>query len=134
MPSDAEAIANLLGQLGYASTAESVVSRLARMASELGHHVLVAELDGAVVGLVSVFVRHLLSTDAPLARIASMVVDDSRRSRGVGHQLVMAAEALARDAGCDRIEVTSAERRTRAHAFYRRLGYEDRPQRFVKPL
>jgi GNAT superfamily N-acetyltransferase len=127
-------MAKLLGQLGYASTAESVVARLARMESEAGHHVLVAEVEGTVVGLASVFIRHLLNSDAPLARVSSMVVDDAHRSRGVGHHLIQAAEAFARAQGCDRIEVTSAERRTRAHAFYRRLGYEDRPHRFVKQL
>ena len=127
-------MANLLGQLGYPSTGEAVIARLARLADETGNHVLVAELDDHVVGLATVYIRHLLTTDAPLARIASMVVDDAQRSRGVGNQLILAAEVIAREAGCDRVEVTSAERRTRAHAFYRRLGYEDRPHRFVKKL
>ena len=131
---DADAVAKLLVQLGYPSTPADVTARLERMASEGGHQVLVAEIDGAVVGVVTVFVRHLLSLDAPLGRIAAMVVDDARRSQGIGQRLVEAAEAIARGAGCDRIEVTSAERRTRAHEFYRRLGYEDRPVRFIKRL
>lgn len=104
------------------------------MAGEPGHTILVAELAGTVVGVATVFVRHLLSVDAPLGRISSLVVADAKRSQGVGNRLVMAAEAIAREAGCDRIEVTSAERRTRAHAFYRRLGYEERPHRFIKHL
>jgi GNAT superfamily N-acetyltransferase len=131
---DADAVAKLLVQLGYPSTPADVTARLDRLTSEGGHQVLVAEIDCAVVGVVTVFVRHLLSLDAPLGRIAAMVVDDARRSQGIGGKLVEAAEAIARAAGCDRIEVTSAERRTRAHDFYRRLGYEDRPVRFIKRL
>lgn len=131
---DADAVAKLLVQLGYPSTPADVTARLDRLTSEGGHQVLVAEIDGTVVGVVTVFVRHLLSLDAPLGRIAAMVVDDARRSQGIGGKLVEAAEAIARAAGCDRIEVTSAERRTRAHDFYRRLGYEDRPVRFIKRL
>ncbi len=32
------------------------------------------------------------------------------------------------------IEVTSAAHRARAHSFYERLGYEERPKRFIKRL
>jgi N-acetylglutamate synthase-like GNAT family acetyltransferase len=131
---DAGAIAALLGQLGYPSSREDVVRRMTRMAAEPGGHALVAELDGAVVGLATVYIRHLITLDAPLARLASMVVDETVRSQGVGEQLVRAAEAIARAAGCDRMEVTSNAKRTRAHAFYFRLGYEERPKRFIKPL
>ena len=131
---DAEAIAALLGQLGYPTTPQDVIRRMSRTASELGQRVLVAELDGEVVGVASLYVRHLLTLDAPLARLASMVVGEGRRSQGIGERLVLAAEAIAREAGCDRMEVTSNEKRTRAHAFYRRLGYEERPKRFIKPL
>src|SRR5512138_1846508 len=123
--SDAAAVAGLLVQLGYPTTAEQVSARLRRLEAEGGHHVLVAVAGDAIVGLATVFIRHLIQTDAPLARIAALVVDDAWRSRGVGHDLVAATEAIARTAGCERIEVTSADRRTRAHDFYLRLGYED---------
>jgi GNAT superfamily N-acetyltransferase len=131
---DAAAIADLLGQLGHPTRGEQVTARLARLSTEPGQTVLVAEADGEVVGMATVFVRHLISADAPLARIAAMVVDERARSRGIGAALVAAAETLARDAGCDRVEVTSAEHRVRAHAFYRRLDYRDRPHRFMKQL
>lgn len=131
---DAEAIAALLGQLGYPSSPEDVVRRMTRMASEPGGRALVAELDGRVVGLATLYIRHLITLDAPLARLASMVIAEPQRSQGIGELLVRAAEAAAREAGCDRMEVTSNEKRARAHAFYRRLGYEERPKRFVKPL
>jgi GNAT superfamily N-acetyltransferase len=131
---DATRVAELLSQLGYPTTPEQALARLDRLATEPGQTVLVAEVDGAVVGLATVFIRHLINADAPLARIASMIVDDAWRSRGIGAELVAAAEAIARDAGCERVEVTSAEDRTRAHAFYRRLGYSERPRRFVKHL
>jgi GNAT superfamily N-acetyltransferase len=63
-----------------------------------------------------------------------MVVADGCRSRGIGGTLLASAEAIARDAGCERIEVTSADARTRAHDFYRRLGYVERPRRFIRYL
>ncbi|MEO8706712.1 MAG: GNAT family N-acetyltransferase [Kofleriaceae bacterium] len=131
---DASALATLLEQLGHPATPERILSRLARMANEAGQHVLVAELEGTVVGLATVWIRHLITADTPLARIGSLVVDDARRSQRIGRQLVTAAETIAREAGCDRIEVTSGEHRTRAHDFYRALGYEERPRRFVKRL
>ena len=51
------------------------------MAGTPDDHVLVAEIAGTVVGLATVYVRHLITADAPLGRIASMVVDDARRSQ-----------------------------------------------------
>ena len=131
---DADAIAALLGQLGYPTSPEDAVRRMARLARDPGSRALVAELDGKVVGVATLYIRHLLTVDAPLARLASMVVDETVRSQGVGELLVLAVEAIAREAGCDRMEITSNAKRTRAHAFYLRLGYEERPKRFIKPL
>jgi GNAT superfamily N-acetyltransferase len=131
---DAADLSDLLGQLGYPTTPAQAAARLARMSAESGQHALVAEMDGRVVGLTTIIVRHVISADAPFARIASVVVAESHRSRGIGQSLVEAAERIAREAGCDRIEVTSGEHRARAHDFYRRLGYEERPRRFIKTL
>jgi len=131
---DTAAIAELLGQLGYPSAPDAVETRIARMLSEPGQHVLVAELDGRVVGMGSVIVRHVINNDAPFARLASIVVADDRRGEGIGRAIVERAEAIARDAGCFVIEVTSAERRAAAHRFYERLGYAERRRRFLKNL
>jgi GNAT superfamily N-acetyltransferase len=124
----------MLTQLGYPTEASAVPGRLARMRVETGQHILVAEIDGQVVGTATVIVRHLITRESPLGRLASVVVLDGRRSQGIGGALVDEAERICRDAGCGVIEVTSAGYRDRAHEFYRRRGYVAKPERFIKEL
>lgn len=131
---DAPAIAGLLAELGYPSSADAVVARLQRMLGEPGQQVIVAESDGQVVGMATVIVRHVINNDAPFARLASIVVADSHRNRGIGTRLVAAAEEIGRATGCKVIEVTSAEHRAGAHRFYEELGYQERRRRFLKSL
>ena len=131
---DSEAIAELLRQLGYPSPAAAIPGRLARMLAEPGQSVLVAVHGRRVVGLATVIVRHVLVDDAPFARLAALVVGEADRDRGAGRALVGAAEELARAAGCSAIEVTSGDHRPEAHRFYRALGFEERPRRFIKRL
>jgi GNAT superfamily N-acetyltransferase len=131
---DADAIALLLGELGYPADPAAVPGRLERMLGEPGQSALVAQLDGRVVGLATVIVRHVLDADAPFARLAALVVAGNVRGRGIGRALVAAAEEIARAAGCSAIEVTSGDHRPAAHAFYRALGFSERPRRFLKRL
>lgn len=131
---DAAAIADLLGQLGYPTDESAVRRRLARMAEHGGQTTLVAEVDGRVVGMTTVHVRYAINSDAPMGRLVSVVVDEVRRSRGVGTELIREAERVALAEGCDRMEVTSAAERDMAHRFYVRLGYEVRSKRFMKSL
>ena len=84
--------------------------------------------------MATIVVRHVINRDEPFGRLASVVVKDGWRSRGVGAALMERTEQICRDAGCSAIEVTSAVHRPRAHDFYRRLGFEERPQRFIKLL
>jgi GNAT superfamily N-acetyltransferase len=53
-----------------------------------------------------------------------LVVDEGRRSCGVGAGLVGQAEAWAVARGAKQLGLRSNVLRTRAHAFYERLGYE----------
>ena len=131
---DAAAIADLLGQLGYPTDASAIPPRLARMAAEPNQHTLLAEVDGRVVGMLTLGVRHAINQDAPVARLTSVIVSQEFRSRGVGSALIAEAGRVAREAGCAMIEVTSGSHRERAHELYRRLGYEQRSVRFVKTL
>lgn len=131
---DGPDIADLLRQLGYPAPAEAIPGRLARMSAEMGQTVLVASAGERVVGLATVIVRHVIHDDAPFARLAALVVAEDRRGRGVGRALAAAAEEIAVAAGCSLMEVTSGDHRPGAHDFYRELGYEERPRRFLKRL
>jgi GNAT superfamily N-acetyltransferase len=130
---DCNALERLIGQLGYSVTASEVAGRLEAMQAE-GRIVLVAELDGAVVGCLSTAVTRVLHRPAPVGRISMMVVDKARRSRGIGAMLVEAAEQALAAQGCYMVEVTSHVRRTEAHRFYERLGYEKTSVRLAKEL
>ncbi|HEY6816846.1 MAG TPA: GNAT family N-acetyltransferase [Croceibacterium sp.] len=130
-PGDAAALARLIGQLGYPTSAAEAAERLAAMAAE-GRAVLVAELDGAVVGCLSTSVMRVLHRPALVGRISMMVVDEALRSRGIGAALVRAAEQALAAQGCYMIEVTSHMRRIEAHRFYERLGYAKTSVRLAK--
>lgn len=131
--SDNAALARLIGQLGYEVTADEVAQRLAMMQAE-GRVVLVAELDGRVVGCLSTAIMHVLHRPAPVGRISMMVVDEALRGRGIGAALVRAAERFLAERGCYMVEVTSHMRRTGAHRFYERLGYEHTSVRLAREL
>ncbi len=114
-------------------TAEEAAARLEAMRAE-GRAVLVAELDGAAVGCLSTSAMRVLHRPAPVGRVSMMVVEEALRGRGIGAALVAAAERLLAAQGCYMVEVTSNARRTEAHRFYERLGYQRTSVRLAKEL
>jgi N-acetylglutamate synthase-like GNAT family acetyltransferase len=130
---DAEAIAPLLGELGYPQTPDVVRRRLEELAMFPSTHVLVATNGSDVVGVGTLNFIPLLH-DQKIARVSALAVTEGYRGRGVGHAMMGAFESIAREAGCPRLEVTSNLRRAGAHGFYERLGYEETSKRFVKWL
>lgn len=126
-------MAALLTQLGYASEPEAVEARLERL-RVVGDRVVVAELDGAVVGLAHLQVTPALERDRPAAKLGALVVDEAQRGHGVGRALVEAMEAEARLRGCELMYLTTAERRDNAHGFYERLGLEHTGRRYGRTL
>ncbi|WP_256922703.1 GNAT family N-acetyltransferase, partial [Klebsiella pneumoniae] len=68
------------------------------------------------------------------ALISALVIEESSRGSGIGQQLLHAAERLARDKQCAHIELSSSEKRIRAHQFYENNGYKEVRKRFVKHL
>lgn len=111
-------------QLGYPSTVEQTALRLADLASRPDEHaVIVAELDGCIVGWVHAHIYKLL-VDDPEVEIGGLVVDESARGQGIGEKLMQAAEAWAREKNCGSVYLRSNTIRTRAHEFYKRIGYD----------
>lgn len=86
--------------------------------------VLVAEIDGSVIGMAQLIVfRHVQRDGGLCAEIESVHVHPDARGRGIGGLLLDAAVERAADAGCYRVQLTSDAARPDAHRFYERHGF-----------
>ncbi|GAB4416293.1 MAG: GNAT family N-acetyltransferase [Anaerolineales bacterium] len=121
---DVDSLANLAAQLGYPAESGQVLQRLRDLLARRDEHtVYVAERDGQVLGWVHAHIYRLL-IDVPEVEIGGLVVDESARGGGIGEKLMQAAEAWAMEKGCASVYLRSNTIRTRAHEFYKRIGYE----------
>jgi GNAT superfamily N-acetyltransferase len=97
--------------------------------------VLVADVDGEVVGVCQVMVfRTLGHVGGRVAELENVHVRANRRSRGIGANLLKAAENLARQRGCFRLQLTSNAARADAHRFYAAHDYQPSHKGFKKYL
>jgi GNAT superfamily N-acetyltransferase len=134
---DAEAVDELLSQLGYPQDGAATAARLQAWNDDPSSAAFAAELGGVVLGLIAVHVCPFFERPGSWGRIVALVVAEEARGQGVGGRLVEAAEAFAADRGCIRMEVTSSDHREAAHEFYARRGYEvqtGRSTRFLRDI
>lgn len=119
---DTPRIAALSLQLGYEVPLAHVEHQLRTLGDQRRVFVAVVPRVG-VVGWIGVRrVDTLLSSHR--ADVEGLVVEDEYRGNGIGEVLLQAAEAWARMSGATSLRLLSNVVRTRAHAFYTRLGYE----------
>ncbi|HZC37271.1 MAG TPA: GNAT family N-acetyltransferase [Sphingomicrobium sp.] len=131
--SDAARLVELIRYLGHEIDEKAVRKNLGKL-KKTDETPLVATLEKSVVGLIGIHRMVTVHRPAPVGRITVLVVAKEVQDHGIGRMLVEAAEAQLRNAGCQIVEVTSNDRRTAAHAFYRHLGYERTSMRFMKTL
>lgn len=129
-PADTPDLTALTQQLGYPADPSAISRRLRSLLDLESHALFVANEADQVFGWVHVFMAHRLESDA-CAEIGGLVVDASRRRRGVGKALVGAAEDWARSRGLMTVRVRSNIIREGAHRFYLRLGYASLKQSTV---
>lgn len=132
-PEDAPALSGLLEELEFPAPTSVIAERLRAM-TRAGEVVLVAVEGERLIGLLTIHVMPVLHRPTPVGRLSALVVTAEARGRGVGHALVAAAEQTLAARGCGLVEVTSNLKRTDAHVFYERLGYEVTSFRFKKTL
>lgn len=99
-------------------------AELEEVVAQPGTSLLVARLDGAVVGLLTL-VRFRIPSGVR-AWIEDVVVDERARGRGLGELLARRALELAYEGGARSVELTSRPSRSAANRLYRRLGFEPR--------
>jgi len=131
-PGDAVALSRLLGQLGYPSAPEEIPDRLQKMHERSGTTVMIAEDDSGAVGVATIHLFQALHTSAPIAWLTAVVVEEHSRGKGIGAALLRRAEEWAIERGANRLSLTSALHRTRAHEFYKSHSYEQTGVRLVK--
>ena len=131
---DGDAIAALLTDLGYPVETSCLAQSLQRQLDHPDARLLVAEQAGCVVGVISLHFIPQLALPGDFCRISYLCVSPGARGNGIGAALEARAGALARERGCDRIEVHCHTRRTLAHAFYARQGYTESPKYLLKRL
>ena len=129
---DIPSAATLLAELGYPTSVAALTKRLEAIAANPDDAVFVAEEEGKVLGLLSVHSFEMIHRAGRLGRITALVVAASDRGRGLGTELLGAAESHLRAKGCVKLEVTSGESRSAAHDFYAVHGYLEERVRFTK--
>jgi len=132
--SDIDQITSLIAELGYPNSREFFASRFEILERSKCDRELVATRGNEIVGLMTLHFIPLPHQAGNLCRIVALIVGFEARRRGVGANLMTAAEEIALSHGCIKMEVTSGDQRTDVHAFYEALGYEEVSRRFVKKL
>jgi GNAT superfamily N-acetyltransferase len=129
---DLDSLLRLYEQLSAANAATDRVraaTALEEILATPSVSLLVAEHDGTVVGTVTlVIVPNLTHNAQPWAQVENMVTDTSVRGSGTGRALIEECLRLAREAGCYKVQLQSANSRATAendaHGFYRHLAFE----------
>ncbi len=104
---------------------ESYFKAFERIEQDPNHELIVAELNGEVVGTLHLMFLPSISFQGGLrAQVESVRVDGKVRGRGIGSEMMEWAIERAKERGAHLVQLTSHKSRVDAHRFYERLGFE----------
>lgn len=104
---------------------EAYYAAFAQIDHEQNHELIVAELNGEVVGTLHLMFLPSLSYQGGLrAQVESVRVDSKYRGQGIGSELMKWTIARASERGAHLVQLTTHGSRTDAHRFYERLGFK----------
>jgi GNAT superfamily N-acetyltransferase len=81
-------------------------------------HIFVAELDGKIVGMVHFLYHRSTSLIEPTCYLQDLFTQDGLRGKGVGHALIEAVYARAKDDGASRVYWMTHETNATAMKLY----------------
>lgn len=77
-----------------------------------------------VAACCAVIVPNITSFARPLCLIENVVTDEQYRNRGLGKEVIGMAVRKAKESGCYKVMLQSGIKRTGAHAFYEKIGFD----------
>lgn len=126
---------DVLGRARESADMAPYEAAFAEIAADPRQQLIVGEDGGRIVATCQLTLLPGLSRKgARRALVEAVRVVADLRSSGIGAALMAEAEARARVAGAVMIQLTTDRSRTRAHAFYDRLGYEQSHLGYKKAL
>lgn len=131
---DLEEIIQLAGEMGYQVTREGIKGVVEHFINNPDYYLVLAEKDRQVLGMVGFIIKYYLHREKPVLYVGSMAVKESFRSQGIGRKLMEQVEVIAKERGCNSIQLNSNKRRVRAHKFYEKLGFVEVSLKFEKIL
>jgi len=94
------------------------------ISADNNNELIVAELDGKVVGTLQLTVTPSISfRGGKRATVESVRVDAAYRGRGIGRKMMIWTIERAKQRGCITMQLTTNSDRTDAHQFYADLGF-----------
>jgi len=120
------------------TVAEAYLERMFDRCRQWDGRVLVAEIAGQVVGFVCVWAR--VQPDEPdknpatYAFVSDLVVRATHRRRGIGRQLLSAAESFARGQGAETLRIGVLASNDAARRLYESAGFEEYEVELAKRL
>ena len=137
-PGDFLRVATLLTELGRPAltpeTSDAVQAVYERHLADPETASLVAELDGEIVGFVSLVYREHLNYIHPQGWIPDLIVTEAARGQGAARALLERAFEQAKAHGCDWVRLESGYHRTAAHQAYGAVGMGNDGYYFTKTL
>lgn len=104
---------------------ESYYSAYELIHADPNHELIVAELNGEVIGTLHLMFLPSLSFQGGLrAQVESVRVDTRHQNQGIGSQMMKRAIERAKDRKAHIVQLTTHRSRADAHRFYERLGFQ----------
>ena len=104
---------------------ESYYSAFEQIHGDPNHELIVAELDGELIGTLHLIFLPSVSFQGRLrAQVESVRVDTRFQSQGIGGEMMKWTMERAAQRGAHVVQLTTHKTRVDAHRFYERLGFK----------
>lgn len=110
-------------ELGYVFSLEETEEKLARLTNNPSHCLLVAEMQGKVVGYIHGNDYEVVYMPS-FKNIMGLAVAKDYQHQGIGKSLLMALEQWAKETGAKGVRLVSGGERFATHQFYEKCGYQ----------
>ncbi len=126
-PADASALLPLIVEMGvgFHHPARADEALVARYLEQPGYGVLLALLNGELVGFLAHAVHLDLYMGDPTGEIVDLLVVEGARGLGIGSALVAEAVGRFQEAGCSQVQVITADDNEVARRVYGKAGLVD---------